>query len=97
MAKKDLEDRKADLRAREREREDLAEAHAVEVKLYKQRIKHLLFEHQSEATDAKTDGQVSLKMAQEGHRSSERELKTDRRDLRGAVKELEAAHEDFVK
>ena len=34
------------------------------MKLYKQRIKHLLFEHQSESTDARTDGQVSLKMAQ---------------------------------
>ena len=35
--------------------------------------------------------------SQEGYRSSERELKTDRRDLKGVLKEMEAAHEDFVK
>lgn len=97
IEKKDLEDRKADMRSREREREDLAEAHLVEIKLYKQRIKHLLFEHQSESTDAKTDGQVSLKMSQEVARDSELGLKEDRRALQSVLKEMETAHEDFLK
>lgn len=96
-AKKESEETKARLRAKERERDDLAEAHAVEIKVYKQRIKHLLFEHQSEATDSRTEGQVALKLAQEAHRSSEWELKSDRRDLAAVLREMESSHEDFLK
>lgn len=96
-AKKDLEDAKSRLRAKEREREDAGEAQTVEIKVYKQRIKHLLFEHQAEATEARTEGQVALKLAQEAHRGSEGEVKGDRRDLRAVLREMETSHEDFLK
>ena len=50
VEKKRLEDKKAELRNKERELQDLEEKHAVEVKVYKQRVKHLLYEHQDEVT-----------------------------------------------
>lgn len=96
-AKRDLEEVRARLRAKEREREELSEAEAVEIKVYKQRIKHLLFEHQSEATDSRTEGQVSLKLQQEKERASERELTADRRDLKAVLREAETAHEEYLK
>jgi hypothetical protein len=96
-SKKELEEAKSRLRGKEREKEERGEEMSVEVKIYKQRIKHLLFEHQAEATEARTEGIVALKMAQEGHRSSETEVKADRRDLKTVIREMETSHEDFLK
>lgn len=36
-------------------------------------------------------------MAQETHRGSEAELRSDRRDLKAVLREMETAHEDFLK
>jgi hypothetical protein len=96
VEKKQLEDKKAELRNKEREMQDLEEKHHVEVKVYKQRVKHLLFEHQDEVTEKKTEGQVSLKMDQDGHRESQLELRKDIRALQVARKELERRHESFM-
>ena len=46
IEKKRLEDKKAELRNKDRELQDLEEKHQVIIKIYKQRVKHLLFEHQ---------------------------------------------------
>ena len=54
MEKKTLEDKKTDRRNKERELQDLEEKHQVEIKVYKQSVKHLLFEHQDETTVHKT-------------------------------------------
>lgn len=43
MAKKELEDRQSDLRNKERELQDLKEKHEIVIKIYKQRVKHLIF------------------------------------------------------
>lgn len=72
VEKKNFEDRKAELRNKERERQDLEEKHQVEIKVwrkpfqtrnsltacmrlkvYKQRVKHLLYEHQNEISSLK--------------------------------------------
>ena len=42
VEKKSLEDKRAQLRNKEREQQDLEEKHQVEIKIYKQRLKHLL-------------------------------------------------------
>lgn len=54
MEKRTLEDKKSELRNKDRELQDLEEKHQVEIKVYKQRVKHLLYEHQNEATHLKT-------------------------------------------
>jgi hypothetical protein len=43
ISKKELEDKQAELRNKERELQDLSERHQIEDKLYKQRTKHLIF------------------------------------------------------
>jgi hypothetical protein len=97
VEKKNLDDKKAELRNKERELQDLEEKHQVEIKVYKQRLKHLLYEHQDEVTTLKTDAEISLKLAQDEHRGAEAELKADRRGLKLASREMELAHEEYVK
>ena len=43
VSKKELEDKQAELRNKERELQDLNEKNEIEVKIYKQRVKHLVF------------------------------------------------------
>jgi len=97
VEKKNLEDKKAELRNKERELQDLEEKHQVEIKVYKQRVKHLLYEHQDEITQLKTESETALKLAQDEHRGGEAELKSDRRALKLDLKEMELSHEDYLK
>ncbi|RHY28953.1 hypothetical protein DYB32_005580 [Aphanomyces invadans] len=97
VEKKNLEDKKAELRNKERERQDLEEKHQVEIKVYKQRVKHLLYEHQNEISALKIESETSLKIGQDDHRTIERELKTDKRSLKLDLKEMELSHEDYLK
>jgi len=50
ISQKSLEERKAEHRDKEREMQDLQERHKVEIKTYKQRLKHLFYEHQDQLT-----------------------------------------------
>ncbi len=67
------------------------------LQVYKQRIKHLLFEYQSAATGLRTEGVTTLRVAQETHRDAEAELRGDGRDLKATLREMEASHDDFMK
>ncbi|KAG5192937.1 component of dynein regulatory complex [Tribonema minus] len=96
VEKKGVEDRKAELRNKEREAQDLEERHGVEVKIYKQRVKHLLYEHQDGVTHGKTDVEVALRLAQEDHASAELELKADRAALSAQLKEMELSHQQCL-
>ena len=43
VGKKELEDKEAELRNKEREHQDLKEKHQIEIKIYMQRLMHLMF------------------------------------------------------
>uniref|UniRef100_A0A7R9UD54 Growth arrest-specific protein 8 domain-containing protein n=1 Tax=Pinguiococcus pyrenoidosus TaxID=172671 RepID=A0A7R9UD54_9STRA len=97
VEKKKLEDKKAELRNKNREVQDLEERQAVEIKIYKQRVKHLLHEFQDEVTLEKTDGERAVKLAQDENRSAELELKADRRALRMELVGVNSSFDDYVK
>lgn len=97
VEKKSLEDKRAQLRNKEREQQDLEEKHQVEIKIYKQRLKHLLHEHQNDITHKKTEAEKALKMAQDDDREAELEVKEDRRMLSEAQREVELSHEEYVR
>ncbi|KAJ8613521.1 hypothetical protein CTAYLR_002215 [Chrysophaeum taylorii] len=97
VEKKKLEDCKAELRNKERELQDLEEKHKVEIKVYKQRVKHLLYENQNELTEKKTIAETLLKAKQDDHRKEEIYHKDDRRALKLELKEMELSHDDFKK
>merc|ERR1719155_424817 len=97
ITKKELEDRKAELRNKDREMEELEERHQVEIKVYKQKVKPLLYEPQNNVSQLKEEQERALKLQLEEHRLREAESKKDKRSLKLELKELELAHEDAIR
>ena len=65
--------------------------------VYKQKVKHLLYEHQNNISELKGESTVALKLAQDENRSNELDLRKDKRSLKVELKEQELAHEDVIK
>lgn len=97
VEKKKLEDKKAELRNKERELQDLEENYQSQIKVYKQRLKHLLHEHQNDITVRKTDAEIALKMAQDDNREQQSDIKAERRVLNISLKEIELNHEEYIR
>lgn len=97
VEKKKAEDKRAELRNKERELQDLEEKNQVEIKIYKQRLKHLLHEHQNEVTRKKTEAEMTLKMSQDDDREGERDIKEDNRALNVTSKEIQLTNEEYVR
>ena len=97
VEKKKLEDKRADLRNKHREVQDLEEKHQVEIKIYKQRLKHLLHEHQANVTVRKTEAEVALKMAQDDDREQQSDIKGERRVVNLALREIELTHDEYIR
>ena len=97
ISKKEVGDARATIRNKERELEELEERHLVEVKVYKQKVKHLLYEHQNSLTQLKEEGQAALKLQTEEHLARESESKRTNRTLKVELKELEMAHEESIR
>lgn len=97
ITKRQFDESKAGLRNKDREMEDAEERHQVEIKVYKQKVKHLLYEHQNNISELKAESAVALKLAQDDNRSQEGDLRKDKRNLKVSVKEQELAHEDIIK
>nr|XP_044617167.1 dynein regulatory complex subunit 4 isoform X5 [Equus asinus] len=77
--------------------EEAEERHQVEIKVYKQKVKHLLYEHQNNLTEMKAEGTVVMKLAQKEHCAQEDVLRKDMRALKVELKEQELANEVVVK
>ncbi|XP_053528197.1 dynein regulatory complex subunit 4 isoform X2 [Artibeus jamaicensis] len=97
ITRRQLEEKKAELRNKDREMEEAEERHQVEIKVYKQKVKHLLYEHQNNLTEMKAEGTVAMKLAQKEHRTQEGVLRKDMRALKVELKEQELASEVVVK
>lgn len=97
VAKKELEDKQADLRNKEREMQDLDEKHQIEIKVYKQRVKHLMFQNLDQLTELKKEAEITLKNVEDEHRVDARELKADIRSLNVAMKEQEVRQGEYVR
>lgn len=77
--------------------EDAEEQHQIEIKVYKQKVKHLLYEHQNNVAELKAESKVSLKLAQDDHRKEELDLRKLKRDLKVEIKEQQLSHENLIK
>ncbi|XP_054056541.1 dynein regulatory complex subunit 4 isoform X3 [Rissa tridactyla] len=97
ITRRQLEEKRAELRNKDREMEEAEERHQVEIKVYKQKVKHLLYEHQENLTELKVEGTLSMKRAQKDHWDQEMELRKDMRSLKVELKERELANEVVVK
>lgn len=97
ITKRQLEEKKAELRNKDREMEDAEERHQIEIKVYKQKVKHLLYEHQNNIAELKAEKAAALELAQKEHRVNEQDFRTDKRSLKVELKEQELSNEDVVK
>merc|ERR1719377_247776 len=97
VEKKNLMEKQAELRNKERELQDLEERQQIELKMFQQRLKHLRYHQQDEVVELKTDAELALKLQEDHHRVTEAEIKKDKRSLRVQMKESEVAQEDFIR
>ncbi|XP_059940261.1 dynein regulatory complex subunit 4-like isoform X2 [Mesoplodon densirostris] len=93
ITRRQLEEKKAELRNKDREMEEAAERHQVEIKVYKQKVRHLLYEHQNSLMEMKAEGTVVMKLAQEERSAQESALCRKTRALQVELKEQELASE----
>jgi len=67
------------------------------VKVFKQKIKHLLFEHKSSVDDLRSENAVTQTLAAEKHRVAELDLRRDNAKLKEQIHQQQLKHEEFVK
>lgn len=96
LLKKQIEESKAELLNRQREKEDLEEKHKIEKKLYMQRIKFLMLKQQDENVELQKDAEIALKQLEDAHRIKEKDYKYDIRSLSKMKKEQEILQSDFI-
>ncbi|KAJ8324909.1 hypothetical protein BDV3_004547 [Batrachochytrium dendrobatidis] len=97
ITKNELNTSKSELLNRDRELEEQEEKHQVEIKVYKQKVKHLLYEYQNNVAHLQSDSERALQLDQEEHLTREQQLKKDKRSLKLELKEFELSHEDIIK
>lgn len=97
ITKHQLDEARAIVRNKEHEKEELAEKHEAELKLYKQKLKHLMYEHQTNLSETKAEHMVALKLAQDDYLAQENELYEDKKDLKKIQKDQELAHMNEIR
>ncbi|XP_076258428.1 growth arrest specific protein 8 [Rhynchophorus ferrugineus] len=97
ICRNELEEARAKLRNKDRQIEEEAEKNEEELKFYKQKVKHLQYEHQNNLTECKAEALVSLKTAQDEHSEQEKELLRDKKNLKLQLREQEISFQDQIK
>eukprot|EP00300_Choanocystis_sp_HF-7_P038880 c5636_g1_i1.p2 GENE.c5636_g1_i1~~c5636_g1_i1.p2 ORF type:complete len:462 (+),score=149.45 c5636_g1_i1:131-1516(+) len=97
ISKKDLEETKAALRNKDRELEELEESHQVQIKVYKQKVKHLLYEHQNKVAQLKTNAEGQLTLQHTDEVAKQEGLQRAKRDLKLKLKERQSKNEQHIK
>merc|ERR1711959_146428 len=72
IPRRQLDNSKASLRNKDREMEDAEERHQVEIKVYKQKVKHLLYENQQNIAEVRGEAAAQLNLQHNSHREAER-------------------------
>ncbi|XP_053174476.1 dynein regulatory complex subunit 4 [Scomber japonicus] len=103
ITERQLEEAKAECKNLDKEIEDDEGCHQVEIKVYTQKMKHLLCEHQNTISELKADGLMSADAMQKEQEQLENKLhkrmasiKVDMQelDIETLVKELELKHDE---
>lgn len=97
ISKYELRESEALLLNKDRLLEEMEEKHQVEIKVYKQKVKHLLYEYQNNVENLQTVHAEALNIASKGYDEDQEHLKQDKRQLKLQIREMELAHEDVVR
>ena len=96
ISKRELEATKSELRQKDREKAEKFERHQVEVKVYKQKMRHVLYENQVQLAQMKMEAERTLKNKQEEHREKEDDLRRDCRSLKVVGREQQLLERDMA-
>ncbi|KAK6635545.1 hypothetical protein RUM44_000797 [Polyplax serrata] len=97
ITRQQLQENQAELRNKDRELEEKEEHHQEQIKVFKQKLKHLLYEHQLNIADLRAENVVSLKMAQDDFNEQEFALLADKLDLKERILEQVKKHEEVLR
>ncbi|KAK9871171.1 hypothetical protein WA026_011453 [Henosepilachna vigintioctopunctata] len=97
ITRNELEEARAKIRNKERQIEENTEKNEETLKFYKQKVKHLQYEHENDLTECKAQALVSLKKAGDDHMAQEKELLADKIALKNKIQEQEFNHQEQVR
>ncbi|KAI6651655.1 Growth arrest-specific protein 8-like [Oopsacas minuta] len=97
ISKQHLDDCNSEIRVKERQIEEGEERHRVEIKVYKQKVKHLLYQHQNNVTELKGDGTAALKAQMGDQKLEEKKLHEQIWNLKSQTREGELSHEEVIR
>lgn len=97
VTQNDLKEAKGQTLIRERQLEELEDKHQLEIKIYKQKVKHLLYEYQNNVVQVQTDAEKTLQKDRNETAQQLEEQIHNIRSLKVELKEQELAHEAMVK
>ncbi|XP_029001219.1 dynein regulatory complex subunit 4-like [Betta splendens] len=86
---RELEEAKAERKNLDKDIEEDEGRHQVEIKVYKQKMKHLLCEHQNTISELKADGLVTSEVVQKEQQQLETKLHNERRSIMVDIQELD--------
>lgn len=67
------------------------------IKEFRQKVKHLEFEHQNNIAELRAEAMINLQAAQDNHTEQENELLRDKKELKLKLVEQEVARQDEIK
>ena len=91
-----LEEKKAELRNKERLKQDRKECHDAELHLLRSRVKSLMLEHNVDVASKQANIAADLGFMDEELKVIEEELAQDHRTLLVQMKDVETEHEEFL-
>lgn len=94
ITKKQLEDIEAELRHKEQEKAELSERQEIEKKVFKQKIRHLLYENQLQVSSLSEEAERALLAKEEEYRQLENNARRGVRDVKLMAKENEIKHRE---
>ncbi|XP_026813533.1 dynein regulatory complex subunit 4-like [Rhopalosiphum maidis] len=92
ITRHELEENRASLRNKDREIEDIEEKHQDEIKVYKQKLKLLMYEQHVHLSEVQAENMVSLKIANDEHVNEEEELIKENDALKQEIVEINLRH-----
>ncbi|XP_025197752.1 dynein regulatory complex subunit 4-like [Melanaphis sacchari] len=92
ITRHELEENRASLRNKDREIEDIEEKHQEEIKIYKQKLKLLMYEQHVHLSEIQAENMVSLKIANDEHLNEEEELIKENDALKQEIVEINLRH-----
>ncbi|XP_072160580.1 dynein regulatory complex subunit 4 isoform X1 [Bemisia tabaci] len=97
ITRQQLEEFRAMLRNKDRAIEVAEEEHQKEVKEFKQKIKHLMYEHTTRLTELQAENMVMLRSEQDQHNEEEIELLEDKRALKRTLREMKETQDEAIR